>query len=190
MSRPSIRPIRPIRTGGLAAAVAVVVSVVSACGGGGNAYVGDDGEELAIGETASVEVDADTATGPLDVTLEGIETGDEADLAQLAQTNLSGTPYYLTFTLHNTDGSALAGYGFGGADLGLVNGLDAEGTAMSAVTTTDASFEPCPNPELPREFDEPGATQEVCVVVVGDGQEVVGANYVPGEVSTTTVWLP
>jgi hypothetical protein len=169
---------------------ALAATVASGCGGGGGAYVGKHGDELAIGKAAHVDLHDDPPSkggtgksGKLDVTLDKIEKGDAHAVAASGTQLKDQDVYYVHFTVKNTGGDDLAG-----TRLVLVSGLDDTGKAYNG-TTVPEDFDGCPDAPAPDDFTDKGATYETCRVIVADhGTKITGANYVPGDIDTTIVW--
>lgn len=132
------------------------------------------GTELGLGEAAAFSYTYGTdSTGDVEVSLDEIVQGSEADIADVE--NADGmVPYYLNFTVTGGAGAEnLANATMSNSDFdGLLEG---DQTAGSLIIM--GGFEPCENDSLPDDFAE-GSTAGFCVPALApSGAEVVGAHY-------------
>lgn len=198
-----------MRNGSIVASAAAIATglLLSACGdgaavpGGERAAPGDDitapGTTLEIGERAVVPFEHKrdkrgvpgtvVEKGTIAITVTGVEKGAPADLPQSGGSTIDEriTPYYISFTVENLDGSTLDN-----ARVELHGRLDG-GRSTSLAMGFAQGVDKCESKSAPRFFDEPGLSFTSCTIEPSlYGEDVAEVNFTdaPDYEDSPVVW--
>lgn len=142
--------------------------------GATDAELTEAGAELAVGDTATVPFSSDDELVPVEITVEGIEQGPAADLAELdlGDDAAGMVPWYVRVTIANPGSTDLSFQDPGGN----LDGLDDQGDPAGLVILM-SSFEPCDSESAPDSFVD-GASYETCLLyLVPEAGALQGVQY-------------
>ncbi len=142
------------------------------------------GTQLAFGDVATVEHEAQDKTALLDITVESAVQGALSDFAGFDLDDpykKRGNYYYVRVSVENSGKKR-----FGGGPVPLW-GISGENTLLQAVAFKSA-FKKCPTEPLPDGF-KPGATFKTCLVYLSPNKgSLEGVSYRPSEDVVPIEW--
>ncbi|SCX39702.1 hypothetical protein SAMN03159343_0749 [Klenkia marina] len=130
------------------------------------------GTELALGESAVLELEYTGDTGTVEVTVDAVRQGTQAELdsLEIGEDAAGLLPWYVDVTLTRVGGEGDLSNGTLDSDLDVVTTSGSPTASIIEFST----FEPCNGESAPDPFD-PGTSYTTCILVAADAADAVGS---------------